>query len=69
MLYYVRKKNASTINISQKNKPHHFHVKSTWEPPIQQSVSLTKCEALNTLKCNTTINLKKVDKGTTPVQL
>ena len=76
----------------EKNKLHPFHVKSTWGPPIQQSVALesylkriksqlaeielakpknnlplAEREALNALKRDTTINLKKVDKGTTTV--
>lgn len=74
------------------SKPHPFHVKSTWQPPLQPSVALesylerTKFEiasivfhntednltakqrqALNTLRANKRVNLKKADKGSTTV--
>ena len=78
----------------QTTSAHPFHVKSTWQPPVQNSVALenyleeTKPEiasaifrpqidnisanernAISTLKCNSKINLKKADKGTTMVIL
>jgi len=78
----------------KKTKPHTFHVKSNWQPPIQPSAALeqyledTKLEiasmvfypqsdnisqgeraAINALKKNDKLNLKKADKGTNTVIL
>ena len=83
-----------TFAKEQKTSAHPFHVKSTWQPPIQNSVALetyleeTKLEiasaifrlqidnisankrnAINALKHNSKINLKKADKGMTTVIL
>ena len=37
---YARRMRLMYIFHGQGNEPHPFHVKSTWKPPIQQSVAL-----------------------------
>ena len=67
----------------RKTSAHPFHVKSTWQPSVQNSVALenyleeTRLElasisanernAINALERSSKINRRKADKGTTTV--
>ena len=37
---FARRMRLTYVFHGQDNEPHPFHVKSTWEPPIQRSVAL-----------------------------
>ena len=71
--HFSRRMRLQYIFNGENNEPHPFHVKSGWIPPVQPSVALESYleeqKAVETLRKNTNINLKKADKGTRTVVL